>query len=1221
MHSDLRLALKIALGLFGAGMVIGWIGLGPTPVAQILGHLRSESLPLSVGPFAVFFAAVFFCAVTERRALLMVAAAGLVAGVAHLALHGVPPLQGMTALYYVVLFGLWLGIASLAALAWLAWRGADADARRTARDALAGCLFIALWSAFLYSYLQATVVLHPTTFDAPLHRFDATLGFQASPLAARWVAGAPPVAGLLDLVYEYLALGYAALYGLTLRRRGNPPVNLLLVWALGGVCGFIAYHLLPAAGPRYLFGALFPNSLPPVEAVPATPTIVMPSPRNAMPSLHTGWAIILWAYARLFGSRWIERACLAGLALTLAATLAKGEHYLIDLVVAMPFIAAVLTASLRKVSWDDPRKRLAVVSGFGVWLAWIVALRFGLKAFESVPGLAWLAVAATVYHGASLYRTFFRLARGVAEAPAAAPVRARAPAGLGTATALFFVSGFTALVYEVVFSKSLALVFGSMATATYTVLATYMGGMALGAWLGGRIAARRADPLLIYAVCEGAIGLYSAATPFIFDGIRAAYVPLAAGLPPDAPVLVALRVLLGAGALAVPTVLMGMTLPAMARFFEAARESMGSSVAALYGANTLGAALGALLAGYAVLPALGLTRSITVTAVGSVVVGLVALRLRERSAAVACAAPPEAALHPAGGGAAPHRGFLALALVALFVTGLVTLALEVLYMHLLAIVAGNSVYAFALMLFTFLVGLGGGAVAARALLRLRQPLAATLGWLQLGIAAVALFGVLQWERIPYYFAAYLAYPVELGFGQREAIRAAVCFVAMLPPALLIGALYPLSIELATRSSRTAAVGVLGRAAAVNTLGNIAGVLLAGFVMLPLLGSIASIRVLAALALGLGLACLWMVRSEIPRLAWAPVAIVLAAIAVQPRSLDYEALASGANVYFYPQDWGEVVAHAESADGGLSSVATSTQAGGVLRTLLTNGKFQGNNAGGGEMKAQAGFALAPLLHTRRRERALVIGYGTGGSAYTVHAAGFAALDIVELSADIVRLADRYFPEVNRSVTSRPGVRTFVTDGRNFLLLQPRTYDLISMEISSIWFAGAANLYNREFYQLAKARLAPGGVLQQWIQLHHIRPHDVLFVLGSVRSEFRFVWIYLLGEQGIIVATDDPSARPDAARMRELERAAGLKDILALYDGHLDEVRDAVLIDPRGVDLFLGAFNAPREAWVSTDDNLVLEYGTPKGNALKGKESMARNVETLRRFQAQAVAAAR
>jgi predicted membrane-bound spermidine synthase len=414
------------------------------------------------------------------------------------------------------------------------------------------------------------------------------------------------------------------------------------------------------------------------------------------------------------------------------------------------------------------------------------------------------------------------------------------------------------------------------------------------------------------------------------------------------------------------------------------------------------------------------------------------------------------------------------------------------------------------MLFTFLLGLGGGAALARWLLRLRQPLALTIGWLQFGIAVVVLLGVLHWERIPFYFASYTGYPIELGFGKREAIRAVVCFAAMFPPALLIGALYPLTIELATRSTSAPAVGVLGKSAALNTVGNIVGVLLAGFVLLPAVGSIRSIQFLAALTFALGLFYLWTVRVEIPLRAWAPVAVVLLAFAIQPRALDYSALASGANVYFRIQEWGDVIDHAESMDGGLSSVAKKQLPAGELLTLLTNGKFQGNNAAGGEMKAQAGFALAPMLHTPQRERALVIGYGTGSSAHTVQAAGFKQLDIVELSSDIVRLAERHFPEVNQRVSGRPGVQTFVTDGRNYLLLQDRKYDLISMEISSIWFAGSANLYNREFYQLAKARLEPHGVLQQWIQLHHIRPQDVLYVLGSVRSEFSFVWIYLLGE---------------------------------------------------------------------------------------------------------------
>jgi spermidine synthase len=345
-----------------------------------------------------------------------------------------------------------------------------------------------------------------------------------------------------------------------------------------------------------------------------------------------------------------------------------------------------------------------------------------------------------------------------------------------------------------------------------------------------------------------------------------------------------------------------------------------------------------------------------------------------------------------------------------------------------------------------------------------------------------------------------------------------------------------------------------------------------------------------------------------------------AAAVQPRALDFTALTSGANVYFQGQDWGEIIDHAESADGGLTTVALRRDARGELRTLLTNGKFQGNDAKGGEMKAQAGFALAPLLHTSHRARALVIGYGTGGTAHVLHAAGFEELDIVELSADIVRVADRHFPDVNRGVTGRAGVRTYITDGRNFLLLQPRQYQLISMEISSIWFAGAANLYNREFYRLAKARLAPEGVLQQWIQMHHIRAQDLLYVLGSVRSEFRFVWVYMIGGQGIIVASDDPAARPAPAHVARLREASGLKDVLALYDGHAEELEKSVIIDPRGVDLFLESLGVPASTWIATDDNLVLEYGTPKGNVLDGPASMKHNVATLRRFHSEALARA-
>ena len=162
----------------------------------------------------------------------------------------------------------------------------------------------------------------------------------------------------------------------------------------------------------------------------------------------------------------------------------------------------------------------------------------------------------------------------------------------------------------------------------------------------------------------------------------------------------------------------------------------------------------------------------------------------------------------------------------------------------------------------------------------------------------------------------------------------------------------------------------------------------------------------------------------------------------------------------------------SVDGGLTTVAESKgQDGPRIRTLLTNGKFQGNNAPTGEVQAQIGFTLAPLLHTPERGHALVIGYGVGGSAHTMRSAGFRQIDVVDFSADIFRLANQYFSEVNDRVSTKRNVNAYVTDGRNFLLLHPRQYDVISMEITSIWFAGGGSLYNQEFYRLAKRCLKP------------------------------------------------------------------------------------------------------------------------------------------------------
>ena len=381
-------------------------------------------------------------------------------------------------------------------------------------------------------------------------------------------------------------------------------------------------------------------------------------------------------------------------------------------------------------------------------------------------------------------------------------------------------------------------------------------------------------------------------------------------------------------------------------------------------------------------------------------------------------------------------------------------------------------------------------------------------------------------------------------------------------------------------------------------------------LLPNFGSNTAFFILAIVSISLALiACLAgfyeKFRLEL-KLSWnvVPVFVATLLIFIYPKEWNLRSLSSGSNVYFMPSDKGPVLDFSESVDGGITSVVGEE---GGLITLLTNGKFQGNNAPGGEMVAQESFALIPILHTSSRNNALVIGYGTGMSASVLYDQGFKKLDIVELSKDVVDLADKYFHELNKRVSSQPEVSMIYTDGRNYLLTQDESYDLISMEISSIWFAGAANLYNKEFYSIAKKRLTREGVLQQWVQLHHMQPLDLIYIVNTVRSEFKYVWIYFSGGQGIIVASNSDAS---LNRYNALEPAKG-ESLTALKQKE-DGLRDRMIISPKGVDILAASFDPSLSFLISTDTNLYLEYSTPKGNALQ-VDTIEPNLRLLAHFE--------
>lgn len=1112
--------------------------------------------------------------------------------------------------------GVWLCLRAL--WTWLRRRQAGDAARADASTFFWVLVGTASMAFATNALLRAASIIYPLTYDAHLLKIDAAFGNPTywiasyANLAPDWLKTATTV------VYAALAALFFPLVALLIRERKVRSLHGWRTMVIPFMVATVCYAWLPATGPIAAFGGVdFPAGIASPADVPAAMLSVQAAARNAMPSMHLSGAIWVLMIAAAFRRKIFFALSVLFLAGTAWATMALGEHYLIDLVVALPFAAALGLWLMQPPRWRQaPRWAHALQWAAGAsFVLWMALLRFapvwlqGHLGFVQVFSVWSVAVGLVLVglHVRGVWReadTDEALLRQAASpwAPAAFVPAGLLPAelrGRGWLVGIFFFSGLAGLVYEVVYAKALGVTFGGTALAANTVLMTYMGGMALGAWWGGMLAERSRRPLVLYAWFEAAIGLYAAVTPLLFSGIQALYVMLATDSPPDAGWLTALRMGLGAVVLGVPTVLMGATLPLVFQCLRAMGIPTGRAIAPLYGANVLGAAVGALFGGYALLPAVGRDGATYLAAVISLMVALYVIDRIKREGEPAVVAPA-----PAGGAPAEaampvpsaRQGLGALAVLG--IGGVVTLALEVVFMHLLAVVAGNSVYAFGLMLATFLAGLALGSGVGERLMR-RMDRVSLVTWAQCGIAMSILVTAFVWDGLADYmgsFAYVQRQGIHLDFATRELIRALVCAVAMMPPAFFVGMSYPAAMGVAAdwlaavRFNGAAARGV-GLASAINTLGNIGGVLLAGFWWLPVYGSRNVLFGLAVVAVLLAAMMAWAGSAPAQRRVlawrWSPVGAMAVALALFPAQWNFNSLSQGGNVYFYPQQWGEVMDHAESVEGGLTTV---TQSGESHLTLLTNGKFQGNNAEGGEMVAQESIALIPLMHTTQRDKALVIGYGTGMTARVLQDQGYSTLDVVELSRDIVTMADKYFANINAHISDHPSVKMHYTDGRNYLLTQSRQYDLISLEISSIWFAGAANLYNREFYELANRRLGDQGVLQQWVQLHHMRPMDFLYILGSVRSVFKNVWVYVSGGQGIVVASNSGGAASNEAALGKL---MGSHTISALK---LPELPNTLVAGPAQVDALIQRFDPRMQFFISTDKNLYLEYATPKGNAV-------------------------
>ena len=415
MIRELKVAYFVTLAAIALNLVFVVCGLMPASAFASYGResvLVNASLLFGHAALLVFFSR------PSRRELAMIFGVGLVT--APLFLWLVPfPLSDLSVAVRIVAGSTGVGLAGVAALV--------LRLRNPKYDFAAACTLLAAWGLALFLdfaaqlSLSLTAALHPTTLDLYLYKFEDSLGFKALQIYGMVANAVPALSTVLLVIYSFLPYALPIFFAMQVARRTTAPANILLVQMLSAIVALTLFQVFPATGPKYAFGALYPYFLPPAHELPASWVGVLPVPRNAMPSMHFGWSLALWLNSLYLGNRWLRAAMALLLGGNVVATLGLGEHYLIDLVVAVPCVMAVQALCTNNLAWDDPARRRMLVWGSALTLAWLLALRFGLEVFLKVPGLSWVAIIATLTGSVALYRPLHR---------AAAAALARGPAPL-----------------------------------------------------------------------------------------------------------------------------------------------------------------------------------------------------------------------------------------------------------------------------------------------------------------------------------------------------------------------------------------------------------------------------------------------------------------------------------------------------------------------------------------------------------------------------------------------------------------------------------------------------------------------------------------------------------------------------------------------------------------------------------------------------------------------
>lgn len=799
----------------------------------------------------------------------------------------------------------------------------------------------------------------------------------------------------------------------------------------------------------------------------------------------------------------------------------------------------------------------------------------------------------------------------------------------------FFASGVSGLVYQVIWVRELVLVFGATTFAVSTVLTAFMGGLALGSYYFGRRSETVARPLRLYGLLEIGIGVYGLMVPLIFAGLPMVYHSFwRQQLSFFALSIV--RFFFAALVLIVPTALMGATLPVLSSFYARDIGRIGLRVGSLYALNTFGAVIGAAATGFLLIPALGMNAATATAATMNILLGVVALTV-SRKVESHTRAPQESEQVSAGGpliskkssrssDSESQRGKITLIIAGFAVSGFVALSYEVIWSRVLALIIGSSVYAFSIMLTTFLVGLAAGAtIASRVVDRVRRPIR-MFAVIEVAVGVTSLIGAYLFNDLPYVFVQLYRWVDSSAFGLLLFSRFLIASLVMIVPTFLLGALFPLVVRIVSSGKLGRTTGrTVGDAYAANTLGAIVGSFASGFILIPWLGLLGSLRL--CVALNFVVAAAAFLASAKRRSAKRAKRINLSATAGVAASVlliilvvmgeppwDPEVMSSAVYRYapslvgksrqelfdFLKSGQGETIFYKE---GITATVAVQRQGGG--RVLKVNGKPEASTAG--DMPTQILIGALPLLVREHTDDVLLIGLGSGVTLGSVERFPVKRVTCVELEPAVVE-ASRHFEDVNNRPLDDPRLRMISNDGRNFIYTTDEKFDVIVSEPSNPWVTGVANLFTLEYFKRGAERLKEDGLFSQWLQIYEMAPEDVRTLIATFRAAFPQVYLFRGAEGDLMLLGSKTERRLDLAVLKShFDDPKIGADLNRINTTTAAEIISRFYLGPSEVTKLSAG------AKINTDDNALIEFNAPR-RVGTSEETVARNLKQLLAYAA-------